>query len=115
MTARRTGSTPGPGEAEEHRRALLGPVSVVTLTPREAEVLDLLPGLLTVADIARRLGVSAHTVRHHLKGLYRKLDVGNRRAAVDRALALGLLDAGPDTDGLALVRLGLSRVRPRQP
>jgi len=44
------------------------------LSPREQEVLCLLFQGLSNNDIASRLGISRHTVRDHLKHLYRKTD-----------------------------------------
>jgi LuxR family maltose regulon positive regulatory protein len=35
--------------------------------------------------------VSVNTLKTHLRNIYRKLDVTDRDAAVDRATALGLL------------------------
>ncbi len=63
------------------------------LTDRERDVLEYLPSLLTVPQIAGQLHVTAHTVRHHLKGIYRKFDATNRREAVAAAVASGLLTA----------------------
>lgn len=65
---------------------------VASLSPRELEVLPLLPTHLTVSDIAERLYISTNTAKTHLRHIYRKLAVGNRRAAVTRATELGLLD-----------------------
>ena len=61
------------------------------LTPREREVLRLLGGGCTQAQIAARLGVSPNTVISHLKNAYRKLDVHSAAAAVMRGCQLGLL------------------------
>lgn len=69
----------------------------VHLTPREHEVLDLLSRAHDVASIARRLGVSIHTVRGYVKALLAKLDAHSQLEAVVRAKALGLVvDAPPE-------------------
>jgi len=49
------------------------------LTPREAEVLELLRGGRSNAEIARDLHVSIETVRTHARRIYRKLGVKTRR------------------------------------
>ena len=61
------------------------------LTPAERRVLELLPTHLTEAQMAEQLFVSRNTVKTHLKGVYRKLDVASRAEAVDRARDAGLL------------------------
>ena len=58
------------------------------LTLREADVVRLLASGCTYAEIADRLGISAHTVASHIKNVYRKLDVHCAAAAVMRALEL---------------------------
>lgn len=62
------------------------------ITPREAEVLAALPSHLTLKDIATIQYVSANSIKSHVKSLYRKLGVHNRREAVEEARRTGLLD-----------------------
>jgi DNA-binding NarL/FixJ family response regulator len=50
------------------------------LTAREWEVLELLREQLSTAEIARRLGLSAVTVRRHVSSILAKLRVPDRRA-----------------------------------
>lgn len=64
---------------------------VEPLSERELEVLHLLNSELDGPDIARELVVSLNTVRTHTKNIYAKLGVSSRRAAVRRAVELGLL------------------------
>jgi DNA-binding NarL/FixJ family response regulator len=51
------------------------------LTPRESQVLALLASGLSNLEIARRLGVSAGTIRIELTGIFRKLGVATRLQA----------------------------------
>ena len=44
-------------------------------SPRESEIIDALAGGERVAAIARTFSISTHTVRNHLKSIYRKLGV----------------------------------------
>ena len=61
------------------------------LSDREREVLMLIVKGFSYAEIASLLGVSAHTVTTHVRGIYRKLEVHSRGEAVYEALALGLV------------------------
>jgi two-component system, NarL family, nitrate/nitrite response regulator NarL len=56
------------------------------LTPREIEVLTALADGLSNKAIARRLGISPHTVKFHLDQLFRKLGAGCRAEAVAKGL-----------------------------
>jgi LuxR family maltose regulon positive regulatory protein len=61
------------------------------LSGREQAVLRYLPTTLSNREIAVELLVSTNTLKTHLRAIYRKLDVGDRRDAVRRARSLGLL------------------------
>jgi DNA-binding NarL/FixJ family response regulator len=49
------------------------------LTPREADVLELLQEGMTNAQIALALSIGVETVRTHARNIYRKLGVSSRR------------------------------------
>ncbi|MFV2071530.1 MAG: helix-turn-helix transcriptional regulator [Thermoanaerobaculales bacterium] len=63
------------GEPEARLEAFF---STFGLSPREREVVSLLVQGLTTAAMADRLGISPHTIRDHLKNLYRKTGTGSR-------------------------------------
>ncbi|MGD0714629.1 MAG: response regulator transcription factor [Gaiellaceae bacterium] len=58
-----------------------------TLSAREVEVLLLLDEHLGTDEIAKRLFISEHTVRSHVKSLLRKFGVSSRREALEHLAA----------------------------
>ncbi|MGH3788761.1 MAG: response regulator [Pseudonocardiaceae bacterium] len=60
------------------------------LTQRESEVLSLMVAGSSNRAIAAELIVGEETVKSHVRGIYRKLDVNDRAAAVAAALREGL-------------------------
>ena len=48
------------------------------LTPRQFAVTMLVASSLTNTDIARFMGISAHTVSHHLSDIFERVGCGNR-------------------------------------
>lgn len=61
------------------------------LSERELEIIGLLASGRSNAEIAQALTVSVNTIKTHLRHIYEKLDVHDRRAAVRRADELNLL------------------------
>ena len=73
---------------------------VAALTPRELSLLQDLPSLMTVAEIAKARAVSPNTVKTQLRSLFAKLGVGTRREAVTVGRRQGLdLRRSPDAVG----------------
>jgi DNA-binding CsgD family transcriptional regulator len=62
------------------------------LTPREVEVLSLVGQGLTNKAVARRLGISVHTVKFHLEALFAKLEATSRAEAVAKGLRGGVIE-----------------------
>jgi LuxR family transcriptional regulator, maltose regulon positive regulatory protein len=67
------------------------------VTERERTVLMYLATMLTNAEIAEQMFLSPNTIKVHLRHLYGKLGVTNRRAAVQRARELGIITDHVDT------------------
>ncbi|MEU5991493.1 LuxR C-terminal-related transcriptional regulator [Spirillospora sp. NPDC047418] len=61
--------------------------ATVDISPREAEVLELVGDHLSNAEIAARLFISVRTAESHVSALLRKLDVPDRRALAGHAAA----------------------------
>jgi two-component system response regulator NreC len=61
------------------------------LTPREAEVLELLAGGLTNDEIAEQLVISPHTVARHRENLMRKLGLHSKSELVKYAIRKGII------------------------
>lgn len=63
---------------------------VEPLSEREKTILHYLKSHLTTSEIAQELTLSVHTVRAHVKNIYKKLQVNSRNQAVERAGELGI-------------------------
>ncbi|HJQ39011.1 MAG TPA: response regulator transcription factor [Thermoanaerobaculia bacterium] len=70
---------------------LTGDEKTPALTPREAEVLRLAARGMSNKEIAADLRIWLQTVKSHLHNVYTRLGVRTRRAAVAKALRLGLI------------------------
>jgi DNA-binding NarL/FixJ family response regulator len=75
------------------RAQALDALNADLLSPREAEVLELIARGLSYAEIAQLKGVTMHTVQTHIKNLYGKLAVHSRSEAVFEAGRMGLLSS----------------------
>jgi DNA-binding NarL/FixJ family response regulator len=60
------------------------------LSPRELDVLRLIAQRWTDPEIAEALFVSPRTVNAHVRSIFSKLEVANRREAATLAAQLGL-------------------------
>lgn len=67
-------------------RPRTGPRNAPGLTPRQAEVLELLAGGLSNPEIANRLYISRKTVEHHVESILSKLGLRSRAQAVVYAI-----------------------------
>jgi LuxR family maltose regulon positive regulatory protein len=76
-------------EPAARRKEILIPTDL--LTPKEREVLGLLAQGLQNKEIAVACAVGQETVKWHIKNLFAKLGVANRRHAIARARMLGML------------------------
>lgn len=82
-------------EVSENRIASASPLSprplVEPLTNRELDILELLEQRPQTKEVAKKMFISPETVKSHLKNIFQKLEVSNRRQAVDKAKNLGIL------------------------
>lgn len=69
------------------------------LSPRELDVLREIEGGATNLEIAQRLFLSVNTVKHHVRNVFGKLGVKNRRQVATLARKNGLVSKYPNPDG----------------
>jgi DNA-binding NarL/FixJ family response regulator len=69
------------------------------LTPREADVLELLQEGATNAQIAHTLSIGVETVRTHARNIYRKLGISSRRDLARLGRPDPIVVEGPEGDG----------------
>jgi DNA-binding CsgD family transcriptional regulator/tetratricopeptide (TPR) repeat protein len=63
------------------------------LSPREAQILDLVAGGLSNREIGEELSISEHTAANHIRSILRKTDCANRTEAASYAHRHGLASA----------------------
>jgi DNA-binding NarL/FixJ family response regulator len=85
--ARAQDAAPDPIKPEEAGES----VNTVSLTKREATILDLIARGDSYGDVAKMLSLSVGTVQTHIKNIYDKLSVHSRGEAVYEAHRRGLL------------------------
>lgn len=77
-------------DSESRREDPGGALTTLGLSQREREVIHELVQGLSNKGIARALDLTEHTVKFHLKNIFRKLDVKRRTQAIARVRALGM-------------------------
>ena len=87
-------TVPAAGQATADRRRRLGPLS-----EREREIVALLAGGATDAQIAERLFLSVNTVRSHLERIRDKTGARRRPELVRYAIQAGIESAAPPAEG----------------
>jgi DNA-binding NarL/FixJ family response regulator len=70
----------------------IGEAEAPLLTPREVEVLAAIGDGASNKAVARRLGISQHTVKFHVESLFRKLGAASRAEAVHKGLRRRLIE-----------------------
>jgi DNA-binding CsgD family transcriptional regulator len=80
--------------SQPHRQA------VASLTPREAEIFDLVVRGKRNKEIAYAIGVTERTVKAHRRSIMAKLGVGSLAEAVSIAERLGMIPDWPQQRGV---------------
>ena len=65
------------------------------LTKRELEILEKIVSGLIDKEIATELHISEHTVRSHIKNIYRKMGVSSKSQAAVKAITKGIIHESP--------------------
>ncbi len=77
--------------SNSEKEELSKPISDKALTARELEVLDLMSDGCSNATIAKRMNVSAATVKNHVSSILDKLSASDRTVAAVKALRAGII------------------------
>ncbi len=94
---------PEAGEPQPISPALIASeAEMLSLTPRQYEVLALLARGYPIKSVSRELNISVATTKAHTETLYQRLSVHNRNAAVYAAFSRGATLGWRKTDGAAI-------------
>ena len=66
------------------------------LTPREQQVLELVPGGYSAKEAANEIGIAPRTVERHIENVRLKMRAKNRAHMVTQAVLAGMLMIGPN-------------------
>lgn len=83
------------------RRVASPPAHAVELPPMQRKVFNMLCKKMSTAEIANELGLSQHTIRNHLKPVFRAYGVRNRAALIAEVASRGELPAEGASSALA--------------
>jgi len=86
------GLTVRAGEPPRPSFEAVGEGEPALLTPREVDVLAAIGNGSSNKAVARRLGISEHTVKFHVESLFRKLGAASRADAVHKGLRRRLIE-----------------------
>lgn len=67
-----------------HRKRFAANVDIFNFTPREKEIARLVKTGLSNKEISERLLISVNTVKKHLQNIYKKSEVGSKRALITK-------------------------------
>lgn len=93
---RQVNSDGGQSASVNHEGSAIKTLNDINLTPRENEVLGFLMKGASNKEIARDLGLQVVTVKLHVRGICRKMNVKNRTQAAMHAREIGLLAGGQE-------------------
>ncbi|WP_280437199.1 response regulator transcription factor [Nocardia carnea] len=80
---------PPPGNGQPTSGSFEGGGVPAGLTAREGEVAGLVGQGMTNRQVARKVGITEHTVNFHLRKIYRKLDISSRAELIRRIATSG--------------------------
>jgi ATP/maltotriose-dependent transcriptional regulator MalT len=61
------------------------------ISDRELEVLNLIQNGYSNSQIGKHLFLSENTIKTHIKHIYKKMSVSNRREAIEKGILWGIL------------------------
>jgi DNA-binding NarL/FixJ family response regulator len=80
-----------PLKSKQQRSGTYTAESLVSLTPREQDVLILVADGCTNKEIGKKLGITEDTVKKHMQSILAKLDATSRTGAIAKATRAGLV------------------------